>query len=163
LVDRHAVLWYSGLSLYQEVPVARKPSYEDGHLVVAAVRVLSRKAAKPPTPEDIADLLGLASEFVRSLVMELGNEGILRVVVNPFEIRAEVADHLKLEELPRETEAPTIQAELDDFMERRKKKVEETEKMFSSDEMEKTKRDKISKFDDELKRLKGKPKPPHLR
>jgi hypothetical protein len=144
------------------VTVGKRPSYEDGHLIVAAVRVLSSKAAKPPTPEDIADLLGLAPEFVRSLVMLLGNEGVLRVIENPFEIRAEIADHLQLEDLPKESERSSIQSDLDDFMERRKKKVEETEKMLNLDEMERRKQEKISKLEDEMKKMKGKTRRPDM-
>ena len=141
--------------------MAVRPSYEDGHLIVGAVRVLLHRATKPPTPEDIAALLDLPVEFARNLVMALGNEGILRVVENPFEMRAEIADYLKLEELPRASTAPSIQTELSDFMERRKKKVEETEKMLSLDEMEKKKQDKISKMEEEMKKMRDK-KPPSL-
>lgn len=136
--------------------MAVKPSYEDGHLVVAAVRVLSHKASKPPTPEAIADLIGLPHEFARSLVVALGDEGILRVIENPFEIRAEIGDYMKLEELPKQSDAPTIKDEIEDFVKRRKKAVEETEKMLNLDEIEKKKRKKLSKLEDEMKRMKGK-------
>jgi DNA-directed RNA polymerase specialized sigma subunit len=132
-----------------------KPSYEDGHLIVAAVRVLSHRAAKPPTPEEIADLLGLAPDFARNLVRALGQEGILRIVENPFEIRAELGDHLRIEDLPKESEAPTIQHELDDFMKRKQREVEETEKMLSMEEIEKRKREKLGKLDEEMKKMKG--------
>ena len=141
--------------------MAVRPSYEDGHLVVAAVRILSHKTSKPPTPEAIADLIGLAPDFARNLVVALGKEGVLRVIENPFEIRAEVGDYTKLEELPRETDAPTIQAELDDFVKRRRKAVEETQKMLSLNEIDKKKKKKISKLEDELKKMKKKgPIPP---
>lgn len=136
--------------------MAVKPSYEDGHLVVAAVRVLSHKASKPPTPEAIADLIGLPHEFARSLVVALGDEGILRVIENPFEIRAEIGDYMKLEELPKQSDAPTIKDEIEDFVKRRKKAVEETEKMLNLDQIEKKKRKKLSKLEDEMKRMKGK-------
>jgi hypothetical protein len=139
--------------------MAVRPSYEDGHLIVAAVRVLSHKAEKPPTPEMIAELVGLPPDFVSNLVVTLGEEGILRVVENPFEIRAEIGDYLKLEELPKTSEAPTIKHELDDFVKRRKKAVEETRKMLNLDEMEKKKKQKISKLEQEMKKMKGKPPP----
>jgi hypothetical protein len=139
--------------------MAVRPSYEDGHLIVAAVRVLSHKATKPPTPEEIADLLGLPPDFVMNLVVSLGDEGILRVVENPFEVRAEVGDYTRLEDLPRAAEAPSIKEELDEFMKRKKKAVEETRKMLNLDEIEKKKKDKISKLEDEMKKMKGK-RPP---
>jgi hypothetical protein len=138
-----------------------KPSYEDGHLVVAAVRVLSDKAAKPPTPEDVAELLGIPPDFARNLVVALGHEGILRVVENPFEIRAEIGDYLKIEDLPRASDAPSIQDELDEFVKRKKKAVEETDKMFSLDEMSKKKKEQMARLAEEMKKMKG-PKPPGI-
>jgi hypothetical protein len=140
--------------------MAHKACYEDGHLIVAAVRVLSHNSDKPPTPEDIAELLGLAPDFVRNLVIALGDVGILKVVENPFEIRTEVKDHIKLEELPREAQGPSIQDELDEFVKKKKKEVEETEKMFTLDEMDKKKQEKMSRLDEEMKRMKGKGRPP---
>ena len=139
--------------------MAHKPCYEDGHMIVAAVRVLSHNSDKPPTPEDIAGLLGLAPDFVRNLVIALGDEGILKVVENPFEIRTEVKNHIKLEELPRESQGPSIQDELDEFMKKKKKEVEDTEKMFTMDEIEKRKQEKLSKLDEEMKKMKGKGPP----
>jgi hypothetical protein len=141
--------------------VAVKPSYEDGHLILAAVRVLSHQAAKPPTPEDIAELLGLAPDFARNLVITLGDQGILRVVENPFEIRAEVGDYLKLEDLPKETEGPSIQDELDEFVEHKKKVAKDTENMLSMDEIEKKKKEQMSRLEDEMRKMKGEgPSPP---
>ncbi len=137
-----------------------KPSYEDGHLIVAAVRVLAHSASKPPRPEDIADLINLPVDFVRNLVIALGEEGILRVIENPFEIRAEIADHLKLEDLPRSAETPSIRNELEEFVKRRKKQIEETEKMLSLDEIEKRKKQKLSKLEEEMKKMKDKGVPP---
>jgi hypothetical protein len=134
--------------------MARKPSYEDGHLVVAAIRVLCHTGAKPPTPEDIAGLLDLPVDFVRNVVVALGDLGVLRVIENPFETRAEMGDHTLLEDLPRATEAPSIKDELDSFVQRKKKEAEDTEKMFSPDEIEKKKKEKMSKLDDEMKRMK---------
>ncbi len=140
--------------------MAHRPCYEDGHLIVAAVRVLSHSADRPPTPEDIADLLGLAPDFVRNLVVMLGDEGILKVVENPFEIRTEVKNHIKLEELPKEAQGPSIQDELDEFVKKKKKEVEDTKKMFTMDEIEKKKQENMSKLDEEMKKMKGKGHPP---
>lgn len=136
--------------------MAHNICYEDGHLIVAAVRVLAHNADKPPTPESIAGLLNLAPDFARNAVVALGEKGILRVVENPFEIRAEVGDYSKLEELPRESEGPSIQSELEEFERRKKKEVEDTEKMFTIEEIEKKKRDRLSRLDKEMKDMKGK-------
>lgn len=141
--------------------MAVKPSYEDGHLVVAALRVLIHREPKPPRPEDLAEMLGLPPDFVRNLVVALGRLGILKVMENPFGIRVELADHALLEDLPRGAESPTIKDELDSFIQRKKREVEETEKMLSLEEIEKRKKEKLSRLEDEMKKMKGKsgPKP----
>ena len=137
-----------------------RPSYEDSHLIVAAIRVLSNNAAKPPTPEDVAELLDNPPDFVRSTIIVLGTQGILRVVENPFEIRAEVGDYLKIEDLPRASEVPSIKSELDEFVRRKKEAQDETGKSLSLDEIEKKNREKMARLDDEMKRMRGDPKPP---
>ena len=131
-----------------------KPSYEDGHLVVAATRVLTHKSSKPPSPEQIADLLGQPVDFVRTLVVTLGEEGILKVVVNPFETRVEVADYAKLEDLPREADGPTMRDELDSFIKKKQDEYDATEKMLSLDEIEKKQKAKLSKLEEEMKKMK---------
>lgn len=136
-----------------------RPSYEDGHLVVAATRVLTHKANKPPTPEQIADLLGQPVDFIRTLVVTLGDEGILKVVENPFEIRVEIKDHAKLDDLPREADGPTISDELDSFIQKKKDEYEATERMLSMDEIEKKQKEKMSKLEAEMKKMK-RPEPP---
>ncbi|MGD8628044.1 MAG: hypothetical protein PVH52_03095 [bacterium] len=137
-----------------------RPSYEDTHLIVAAIRVLSNSAAKPPTPDDVAELLDKPPDLIRSLIIVLGTEGILRVVENPFEIRAEVADYLKIEELPRASEVPSIKSELDEFVKRRREAHDKTGKSLSLDEIEKKNREKMARLEDEMKRMRGKPEPP---
>ena len=132
-----------------------RPSYEDGHLVVAAARVLAHRANKPPTPEQIAELLGLPPDFARTLVVTLGDEGILRVVENPFEMRVEVADYAKLEDLPREADGPTMRDELDTFIQKKHDEYEATKKMLSVDEIEKKQKAKLSKLEDEMKKMNG--------
>jgi len=137
-----------------------RPSYEDSHLVVAAVRVLSNNAAKPPTPEDVAELLDKPPDLVRSLIIVLGSQGILRVVENPFEIRAEVGDYLKIEDLPRTSEMPSIKSELDEFVKRKRRAEDETGKSLRLDEIEKKNRERMARLEDEMKRMKGKNPPP---
>lgn len=134
--------------------MSKKPSYEDAHLVVAAVRVLCHREPKPPTPEQVASLLDLPAELVRSLVVSLGDLGVLHLMENPFETRIELGDHTLIEDLPRSAEGPTMKDEIEDFVERKKKEVRETEKMFTPDEIQKKKKEKLAKLEDEMKRMK---------
>jgi benzoyl-CoA reductase/2-hydroxyglutaryl-CoA dehydratase subunit BcrC/BadD/HgdB len=137
-----------------------RPSYEDSHLIVAAVRVLSNNATKPPTPEDVATLLDKPPDLIRSMIIVLGSEGILRVVENPFEIRAEVGDYLKIEDLPRASDVPSIKSELDEFVKRKKEAEDETGKALSLDEIERKNKEKMARLEEEMRRMRGKPEPP---
>lgn len=83
----------------------------------------------------------------------------MRLIETPFEIRAELADHLKIEDLPRSAEAPKIKEELEEFVKRKRKEIEETEKMLDLKQLERKKKEKISKLEDEMKKFKGK-RPP---
>src|SRR5512145_925482 len=65
-------------------PMAIKPNYHEAHLIVAAVRVLSHRDQRPPTPEEVASLLGITSEKVHIVVHELGGLGVLRLLKSPF-------------------------------------------------------------------------------
>ena len=122
--------------------------------MVAAVRVLTHKSTKPPTPEQIAKLLGMPADFARTLVVTLGDEGILKVVENPFEMRVEIADYARLEDLPREAEGPTITDELDSFMQKKREEYEATRKMLNADEIEKKQKEKMSRMEEEMKKMK---------
>jgi hypothetical protein len=137
-----------------------RPSYEDGHLVTAATRVLIHKVGKPPTPEQIADLLGQPPDFVRALVVSLGDEGILKLVENPFEIRVEIGDYARIEDLPREADGPTISDELDSFIQKKRGEYEATERMLSMDEIQKKQKKKMSKLEEEMKKMKRPDRPP---
>ncbi len=92
---------------------------------------------------------------MRTLVVTLGDEGILRVVENPFEIRVEVADYKKLEDLPRDASGPTMRDELETFIQTKQDEYEATEKMLNPDEIEKKRKDKMSEMEDEMKKMKG--------
>lgn len=122
--------------------------------MVAATRVLTHRAAKPPTPEQIAELLGVPPDFARTLVVTLGDEGVLKVVENPFELRVEIADYARLEDLPREADGPTISDELDTFMQKKRDEYEATKKMLDADEIEKKQKKKMSRMEEEMKKMK---------
>ena len=78
------------------------PSQAQAHLVVAAVRVLGYKLGRPAAVEEIAELLGFSKELTGHLVRGLEAHAIVQTIKSPFDLRVEVRDHLKIEELPRE-------------------------------------------------------------
>ena len=134
-----------------------KAGYEEGHLVVAAVRVLThRQDGRPPTVEEIADLTRLSREWVGVLVGALEREKIVRSLTGPFETRVEVADHSRLENLARGETQPGVDEELKEFAERKRQEDERLRTLFQGGS-----RKNREKMDELADRFKGyKPRPP---
>lgn len=131
----------------------RVPPYEKGHLVVAALRVLAHRGGRAPREEEIAELLDLPVDLVRSLVRGLAAVGIVRVVTNPFDVRVELGDHAALESLPRESEGAKIETEVEEFHERYREKQAEMGKLFAGDEVTKRKEERVNRLDEEFKKF----------
>ncbi len=72
---------------------------EEGHLILAAIRVCAHREDTPPTVEQLADLLGMQSETVRLKVEALHEAGAVRAIDSAFERHFEIADHRIVEEL----------------------------------------------------------------
>ncbi|MCA9726573.1 MAG: hypothetical protein R3E12_11120 [Candidatus Eisenbacteria bacterium] len=132
------------------------PSYEDAHLVVAGIRVLAHKESKPPTPEEVASLVGLSEEKVHVLVHELSELHVIRVVKTPFTVHLDIIDPRPLEELPRGDQGPAMQQELADFGEKSREKKAEMDRMFRGGEAERRRKDRVAKLEEQFKTFKPK-------
>ena len=132
--------------------------YEEGHLTVAAIRVLSHQhEGRPPTEDEIADLLQISREWVGVLVRALEKAGVVRALTGPFETRVEVLDHRKLENLPHQDDQAGVDEELREFSAKKRKEEEKLQKLFGGD-MLKKQDEKMDKLADQL--MGFKPKPP---
>lgn len=135
-------------------------SYEEGHLLVAAVRVLShRNSGRPPTVEEIAELAGISMEWAGVLVASLERGGIVRTLTGPFETRVEIKSHLGLEDLPRKDSTAGVDEELKEFAAQKREEEEKLGKLFSSGDPLKKAQDKMGKMAEQLKSYKPKPPP----
>ena len=135
------------------------PSQPQAHLVVAAVRVLAHKHGRPPSVEEIAELLGLSKELGGHLVRALEARGIVQIIKSPFDLRVELRDHLKIEELPLEDTGPGLKDEVEEFHKRFKKKQEQLQNLFDSGALEERKKQRLAGLDEELKSFKRRPNP----
>ena len=85
--------------------------YEDGHLMVAAIRVLGHQQGKPPSLEDVCGTLARSSEQTHKIARRLHDLGIIEVVEGGYGNRLFVRNHQALEDLPAEaSEAPMADA-----------------------------------------------------
>ena len=112
-----------------------KADYRDGHLVVAAIRVLEHTQRVPPREEDVAELLQWHVDHARVLVRALRDRGILSELKAAHEIRLQIADHGALEELERgEDLSESMAREIAEFESRSAEKFGELDELFQGDE-----------------------------
>jgi hypothetical protein len=85
------------------------------HLFVSAVRVLDHKEKTPPSLETVSLLIGCSDEKGSYLLNRLMELGIVETVKSGFNDRIVVADHLAIEDLPRDKEESRLEQELRKF------------------------------------------------
>ena len=131
----------------------RDPLYDESHLYVAGVRVLAHTHHRPPTVEEVAELLDLSKEAAYHLARALSARKILRLVESPFETHLEIADHRLLESLPRVETGPGIAEDLEEFTEKKKKEHDQLGNFFKTGGVDKTREKKLSKMEEEFKKF----------
>ena len=89
--------------------------YTTAHLFVAAVRVLDLQDGAPPALEAVCRLLDYSEEKGSFLLNRLKELAIVDTVKSGFNDRIVVADHLAIEDLPREAEESRLEQELKKF------------------------------------------------
>jgi hypothetical protein len=130
------------------------PGYEESHLLVAAVRVLTHREGRSPTPGEVAEFIHLVPEKVNILVHELRKRGILRALEGPFEVRLDPGDPTLLEALPRGESGPSIQGELAEFHSQLQEKKKEMERMFRGGEADRRRKERVAKLEQEFTKFK---------
>ncbi len=134
-----------------------KATYEEGHLLVAAVRILKhRHQGRPPTVEEAAVTAGLSKEWAGVLAGALEREGILVALKGPFETRLDVGDHLALEKLPRGQAGPGVDEELKEFSARKRREEETLRNLFATGDALRKQEKKLDRLADDLKKFKSK-------
>ena len=133
--------------------------YEEAHLFVAAVRLLHHQKHGPPPIEDLCSLLDISQEAGLATCRKLQKSGIVEISEDPFSIKLSVADHLKIEKLPKTAEdKDSLAKELEQFMSKKqdfnrkvdaiKADLEQKRKHLQNDMEEKLRQ--------EMKKMKGK-------
>ena len=130
-------------------------SKREGHLVVAAIRVISYRLGKPPRPEDISDLLGIAPAWVRMLAKSLEDEGIIAIVRSAFDEHLEVRDYNKLEGLEEDEVDLDMNKEFADFDRRKAEETERMSNLFGAKDHERRQAEKVSAMEEELRDFKN--------
>jgi hypothetical protein len=138
------------------------PSRAKGHLTIAALRILAHREGRGPRSEEIAEMLGWGHEETLVVLRGLVDIGVLRMNETPFEVRFELGDHLRLEELPEGEDEEELQSEVEDFQRRSRSRKEELDRMFQAGEGSRKRKEKLASLEEEFSEFRKKkpPRPP---
>ena len=95
-------------------------TYRNGHLFVAAVRILEHQKASPPLIEDVCSLLSFSLEHGHFLCNKLEAMGIVELVEGGYGKRVFIKNHLALEKIPQEGGESRLEEALKTFQSSRK-------------------------------------------
>jgi DNA-binding Lrp family transcriptional regulator len=127
-----------------------KNQYQEGHLFVSAVRILEHRHGAPPTLEQIAEMLKFSGEQTGWISRRLLNAGIVKIVEGAFGERWGIEDHLKLEDLPRESESSQMDEALRQFKAEKNKIALKVESI--KEQQAKKQKDLFSEIEKKLKK-----------
>lgn len=128
----------------------RKNQYVEGHLFVAAIRILEHRHGAPPTLDLIADMLKFSNEQTGWISRRLMESGIIKIVEGAFGDRWGIDDHLKLEDLPRESESSQLDEALKQFKAEKNKIALKVESI--KEQQAKKQKDLFSEIEKKLKK-----------
>jgi DNA-binding Lrp family transcriptional regulator len=128
--------------------------YDEAHLVVSAIRVLTHQQTTPPSVEKIGEALGYSREKAGRLCRKLEELEIIEVIEGAYGPRLFVRNHPALETISRDQETDALQDELKKFQASRSQISQKVE-AFKAKQDEKQK----NLFAELEKKLKAKKEP----
>lgn len=101
-----------------------KNPYLEGHLFVAAIRILEHQTGSPPALKEISQLLQFSNEQAGLISRRLEEAGIVKVVESAYGDRWGIDDHLAIEDLPRDEATSQMDEALKKFKAEKSKMAE---------------------------------------
>jgi hypothetical protein len=126
-----------------------KDLYTAAHLFVAAIRVYEHQMSSPPTIEAISKILAMSLERSNYVCRKLKELGVIESVEGSYGIRLFLRDHLKIEEIPRDTNETQLDEELQKFKNSQKALTEKIESIQA--QQAKKKKDLFAEMEKKLK------------
>lgn len=141
------------------MPSAPLDFYEEAHLFVAAVRLHTHRQAAPPVLEDLCAMLGFSSERTGFIARRLAAAGVIEAVQSSFGDRFFIADHRKLEEIPRGEIGRRLEEEVKKFQDSQKGAIKRFESLTA--ELADKQKSRFAEMEKRLKEeLEKKSRPP---
>lgn len=125
-----------------------KDLYDQAHVFIAGIRVFENLYGRPPTLEGLSQILKISEEELSLLSRKLEDRFIVGVIKTGAEIRYSIADHLKIEDIPRGQTESKMKDEISQFQNKQAARLNEIEKTLGK------KSDKARVFSDLEKALK---------
>lgn len=125
--------------------------YDEAHLFVAAVRILFYQKGAPPSVDDVCRMLSWSLERGHALCRRLAAPGIIETVEDSFSIKLFVADHGKIEEIPRGQDAPGLAREIENFQKNRQDMTGRVEGLQA--ELSRKKQDLFAELEKKMKEM----------
>lgn len=125
-------------------------TYNEAHLFVAAIRILTHRAGGPPSLEDVCRELDFSVEAGHAICRNLNKLDIIDTAEDPFSIKLSVSNHLEIEKIPqKEQQKSSLADELAQFQ---AKKSDMDRKVANiQEELNKKKKDLFADIDAKFK------------
>jgi len=115
-----------------------KSFYTNAHLVVSAIRILEHRNTMPPSINEVCRILSFSLEQGNLICRKLADMEIINWVEGAHGTRLFVKNHLKIEEIPKETGESRLDEELKKFKDS-KKEYSKKIKSLQTDEKQRKK------------------------
>lgn len=130
---------------------SRLSLYEQGHLVVAALRLFTHTEGRMPAAAEIAEMTGMSVEVTLLLCRRLIEVEALRAVEGAFGERYCLGDHRRLEDLPRAVDDAEMEREIERFRAVKDGEQKKIEDMFRRGEFEKKRQEEMKSLEDRFR------------
>jgi len=127
-----------------------KSLYSEGHLFVAAIRILDNQKSKIPTINEICDILSFSPEKGNLIARKLLDLKIVKRVSGGRRTGFAIENHIKIEELPKNKKEDGINKEIEKFISSKKKYTQKIETIKA--ESKKKKKNLFAGIETQLKK-----------
>ena len=124
--------------------------YSSAHLIASAVRILEHRNGRPPSIEEVCDILSFTSEQSYIYLNKLSDLGVIEVVEGNFGTRLFLRDHLKIEEIPKDSKESGLGDAIKEFQDSRKKMSDKIASIQA--DQAKKKKDLFAELENQLKK-----------
>jgi len=124
--------------------------YSSAHLIASAVRILEHRDGHPPSIEEVCDILSFTSEQSYIYLNKLSDLGVIEVVEGNFGTRIFLRDHLKIEEIPKDSKESGLGDAIKEFQDSRKKMSDKIASIQA--DQAKKKKDLFAELENQLKK-----------